>query len=225
MNYASCLAESLAGERDEARRAVCRVTGAEGLMQTVAEGQGAILVTAHVGPWEVAARLLAGKLDTEVMIAMLAEADAGARELHDQVRARNGVRVAHVGQHPLDSLPLLKHVRSGGVAAFQLDRQAPGGRTAEVQCFGESVAVPLGPFMMAAATGVEVVPCFACRVGFLEYELMIGQGARLSRGASNEELSAAAQSLTQQMADFIQLHPTQWFDFEPERAAGYSAET
>ena len=64
-------------------------------------------------------------LGARVVLVMAAEPDAEARALHDEVRRRAGITVLSVGATPLDALPLLRHLRQGGVAAFQLDRPSP----------------------------------------------------------------------------------------------------
>ncbi len=119
-SYAGCLAESLASERPEAKRARRRVVDRT-LFDVLERPGGLILATAHVGAWDVAASLLARDVKRPVIIVMQAEQSEAARRLHDGVRERGGVRVVHVGDHPLDALPLLHHLRDGGVCAVQLD--------------------------------------------------------------------------------------------------------
>src|SRR3954470_16042651 len=55
-DYAACVAEGLGAERTEAAQARVEVSGREHLTQILEQGKGAVLVTAHVGPWDAAAR-------------------------------------------------------------------------------------------------------------------------------------------------------------------------
>ena len=103
ISYAGCLAEAIGGERPAAARAVRRL-GEQGTRSLLESKGGLIVGTAHFGAWDAAAPLLARDFGRPVVVAMQAEADAAARAIHDSVRARAGVRVVHVGSHPLDAL-------------------------------------------------------------------------------------------------------------------------
>ena len=50
------------------------------------------------------------------MVVMEAEADDRAQALQDEVRRGGGVEVLVVGEDQLSALPLLRHLRAGGVA-------------------------------------------------------------------------------------------------------------
>jgi KDO2-lipid IV(A) lauroyltransferase len=213
VHYAQCLAESLAAERPEAAHAVHRVEGEHFLRAALAGGRGALLVTAHAGPWDAAAKLLCSSLDRPAVVVMEGESDPGAQELHDGVRARAGVRVVHVGAHPLDGLPLLRELRAGGVVAVQLDRGAPSGRAISVRLFGREFFVPEGPFRLAALAQVPIVPLFVRRTGHFQYDLLAYPAIELAARARAPELQAAAQTATDAMAGFIARYPTQWFNF------------
>lgn len=215
VSYAQCLAESLAEGRKEARQCRVRHSGAEGLHAALERGRGAVVVTAHIGPWDVAARLLREVTAAEVLVAMTREPDARARAFHDAVRERGGVEIAHVGEHPLDALPMLRHLKSGGVIAAQLDRGAPSGRVLKVELLGRFFEVPEGPFRLASLSGAPVIPLFARRVGHFDYEVVISPATYLPTRAKPEALLNAAQSAADAMASFLRETPTQWFRFSP----------
>jgi KDO2-lipid IV(A) lauroyltransferase len=212
-DYAACLAEGLGAEREEARQAEVEVLGGSELTRVLGAGRGARLVTAHVGPWDAAARVLSADLGARVVLVMSAEPDAEARALHDEVRRRAGVSVLSVGATPLDALPLLRHLRQGGVAAFQLDRPSPSARSLRVRLFGRPFAVPEGPFRIAGLAQVPVLPLFAARRGYFSYSIEFGEALACPARASDAELEAVAQRAVERMERFIAAHPTQWFHF------------
>jgi phosphatidylinositol dimannoside acyltransferase len=212
--YAHCLAEALAMDRPEARASRRRIRGEEHLHAAVARGGGVVLVTAHIGPWDAAARLLALDLSAEVIVVMTKEPDSRARRLHDDVRQRDGVRVTHVGAHPLDGLPLLRHLRARGVVAVQLDRLPPSGRTLSVALFDRPFFAPEGPFRLAALAGAAVLPLFVRRVGPFDYEFDATPPILLPKRPDPSRLRAAAQAAVTEMERFIRAHPTQWFHFD-----------
>ena len=212
-SYASCLAESLGIDRADGQNTELMLQGGAHLQSALDVGRGVILVTAHIGPWDCAARLLAKDFSADVMVVMLAEPNEAARKVHDAVRERSGVRVMHVGEHPLDALPLLRHLKGGGVVAVQLDRAAPAGRVLDVELFGGPETMPEGPFRLAALSGAPIVPIFAHRLGYFRYEFSIEAPIWVSRQATHAELQTAAAGAAQAMQSFISRHPTEWFHF------------
>jgi len=214
-DYAACLAESLGSERSDAAGARIEVTGGERLRAVVASGRGAVLVTGHVGPWDVAARLLARDLHAEIAIVMQREHDAEAQALHDEIRRRHGVTVLAIGDSSLDALPVLRHLKQGGLVAFQLDRVPPSARTLEARLFDRPFRVPEGPFRLAALGRVPVLPLFAARRGYFDYAVEIAEPIVLTERAGSGELGAAASLAAGTMERFVRRHPTQWFHFGP----------
>lgn len=212
-DYASCLAESLGSERDEGASANIDVSGGEHLRDVLDAARGAVLVTAHVGPWDVAAGLLARDLDADVAIVMAREQDAEAQALHDAVRARRGVTVLPIGETELDALPVLRHLKRGGLVAFQLDRAPPSARVLPAELFGRDFRVPEGPFRLAAIARVPVVPLFAFRQGFYRYGVEVFEPIEPVAHPGREELRAMGEQALRAMERFVRAHPTQWFDF------------
>jgi KDO2-lipid IV(A) lauroyltransferase len=189
-----------------------KVEGEQGLRAALAQG-GVVLVTAHVGPWELTAQLLGSELAADVVLVMEPEPNAEAGALQDRSRGERGLQVLHIGSHPTDALPLIKHLKQGGVAALQMDRVPPSGRVLSVSLFGQAFDVPEGPFRLAALSGAKVVPVFARRAGFFDYELTIAEPLSVGRRPSDAELLAAAQSAANVMQACVERSPTQWFHF------------
>lgn len=212
-DYAACLAESLASDRDEARRARIGVVGAEHLRNAVAAGRGAILVTAHAGPWDVAARFFSERFGARVAVVMEAEPDPWARALHDDVRRRSGVEVLRIGSDPTDGLSVLRHLRSGGVAAFQIDRSSPSRRSVATSLFGRTFEVPEGPFRLAELARAPVIPLFAQRQGYFDYTIEVEPAISLGPGTGSEARQRAANASVEALERFVRAHPTQWFHF------------
>jgi KDO2-lipid IV(A) lauroyltransferase len=211
--YASCLAEILGAGSPRGRLPRAVVWGEHFVFDALASGRGVIFATAHTAGWETVGPLLSRDHSIRMMIAEERERDAAARAIQDEARRASGLLVAHVGDDPLSALPLVHHLRGGGIVALQIDRAPPRLRTRSVDLFGAPGAIPEGPLRMAMLTGAPLVPIFAARTGYREYEVVAHAPIRLSRRATEGELDAAAQGLADAMQSFVRKHPTQWFHF------------
>ncbi len=211
-NYAGCLAEVLSNGSKNAQVPEAEVVGQDWLLDVAAKKKGVVIVTIHSGGWETVGPLFS-RAGLKVMMAMEPERDARARALQDDARRASGLLVAHVGGDALDSLPLLRHLQSGGVVALQVDRLPPGLRTHPVRILGAEGAIPLGPLRLAQVSGAPLLPVFCSRIGYRRYRLEALPPIYVARRASPEEIAHAAQTVADAVTAFLRVNPTQWFHF------------
>ena len=121
--------------------------------------------------------------------------------------------MAHVGGDALDSLPLLRHLRGERASSRCRSIACRGIRTEKVRLLGAPGEIPLGPLRLAQLSGAPLVPIFCARVGYREYQVEAYPAIELSKRASQEEISAAAQKVADAVTAFLRVHPTQWFHF------------
>src|SRR5262249_37771919 len=215
-HFASCLTEALAMGGPRAPEVRCVIEGENHFRAAMEGGRGVILVTAHTGGWETAGPLLKRGFQRDVMIVMQREPDARAREIQDRARERSGIKVVHVGGEPLAVLPLLSHVRRGGVLGLQIDRAPDTMRSIPVPLFGTPARVPSGPFVLARAAEVPILPVFTRRIGHFRYEIQLCPPLEIPKAAPDEALARAAGGAAEDMERSIRAHPTPWFDFGRE---------
>jgi len=213
-NFASTLTEVLSAGSKNWRTPAATVHLRNGHDDVVASEGAAILVTAHTAGWESIAALLANKRRAPVFVVMQRERDALARDLNDSIRrTQGGLRIVHAGEDPLASLPLLRHLRDGGVVALQIDRIPAGMSVRPVTLFGKASAIPEGPLRLARLTGAPIVPVFSQRTGYRRYAIHVYGPVRVARHADDDAIDAAAQQLADALSSFVSAHPTQWFAF------------
>jgi KDO2-lipid IV(A) lauroyltransferase len=212
--YASSLTDALVAGSDRGDPLRVRCLDEHTLRAARDEGHGVILATAHTGGWQIAGLALEKLLACDLLVVMRKERDPRARALQDEARARAGVRFAYVGDDALDALPLLGHLRRGGVAAMQMDRLPPGMRGLDGALFGRPFPVPEGPLRLAALSGAPVVPVFTRRLGYMEYDVHVASAIHVPRRPSRGDLVAGATAILRAMETFVRENPTQWFHFE-----------
>jgi lauroyl/myristoyl acyltransferase len=168
---------------------------------------GAVVsLTAHVGNWELAGRLLAqhSARPTHVVVAV-EEARALERWLRQD---GNGVHFVP-RSHPTVSLTLMAALRRGEAVALQGDRALGNRGDVLVPFFGRPAPFPLGPFRLASAAGVPVVAAFCTLDTDRRYVLRVLPPVTIERGGEEDALRAWVTTLEQLVAR----RPTQWFNF------------
>ncbi len=198
--------------------------GASAIDGCLAGGRGLVVWTAHVANTEFASRLLElhGR---RVNVARVVERGNPAEaELRD-LMVNERLRVVDLSDATA-TIELLSALRAGEIVAMQGDRVYRGAGVS-VPFFGRETLFPAGPFNLAHAAGVAVVPGLVIRTGWLRYRMVVG--APLPLDASRPRAEAVAPALAQAVA-FLQTHlrrwPDQWlnfYDFWPDTEAPSSA--
>ncbi len=212
--YAASLAEALAaGSKNQVAFQSHTVDGKEHMYAALDCGRGVVVASVHSGGWDVLGSLFADRVRTELTIVMEPERDPVARQFHDEVRQRAGVKVAHAGDDPMAALPLLRALREKGIVALLCDRTPPGMKTLDVQLFGAPGKIPQGPFRLAQLSGAPIVPLFCARAAFRSYHVRVCEPIFVPRKADTASLTVAAQAVADAMTAFVRDYPTQWFHF------------
>ena len=207
--FAVCFADLLSlnrGPESGLWRHVIGIDGQEPTRDALARGRGCVSVTAHLGNWELAGRLLAA-LGRPVNVVMAPEVDPAVGALLDRDGHR-GVKFVRLTS-PVVGVELVAALRRGEVVAFQLDRAIGGRGDAVVPFFGAPATFPLGPFVTAAAAGAPVVPAFCVLEPAGGYRLHVEPAIPVSRGSEIEALGVAVATLER----YVRAHWDQWFNF------------
>jgi KDO2-lipid IV(A) lauroyltransferase len=119
----------------------------------LAEGRGVVFVTAHLGPWERMAAVLAAEGFPVAAVARQSY-DPRFTALYERLRAPRGVKSIYRGVHA--ARRVVRELRRGGAVGFLVD--LPGrSPSREATLFGRPRALSTGPASLAAATGAAVV--------------------------------------------------------------------
>lgn len=179
-------------------------------------GQGAVIVTAHIGPWESAT--LAGASDAQrtVHVVREAEIDPRAQEFVRSILREAGEHyVAHfAGEDDRLVFELVEALRRGELVALQGDRPRATGRSQIVSLFGRPMPLPIGAPVLARAAGVPMVPVFAFLDDDYTLRTVVRPPITVARTADREaDVDAALRELAAEIEQAIHRRPFQWFCF------------
>lgn len=205
-DFAMCFSDLVSTNRQPVPRLLAYVESVTGTEHVAELAGGLISMTAHVGNWELAGRLLATRSSRPTHVVVAPEE---ARELERWVR-RDGDGVRFVPRaRPGVGLELLMALRRSEVVALQGDRALGTRGDVLLPFFGRPAAFPLGPFRLAGAAGVPIVPAFCLMGQSYRYAVLIAPPISVDRG--DEE--GAARGWVALLERVVRQHPTQWFNF------------
>jgi len=196
--------------RQTPEQLAARIESADGVEQYRAarrEGRGAILVTAHMGSFEVGLVALARE-EPRIHVVFKRDAFDQFERLRAALRRRLNVAEAAVDDGMPMWLRLRAALQANEVVAIQGDRVMPGQKGLAVPLLGGHVLLPTGPFKLALASGAPVVPIFSVRTGTGCVRIFLEPVIRV--GSDPDAIDRAVREFAGVLAKYVARHGEQW---------------
>lgn len=194
-----------------------RVTRACAAVADGGAGPGFVLVTGHIGAWDVSSFLPAQVEPRPVHVVREQEMDPEAQKLIEELygeRTAECFTLHFSRNNPALGAVLLAALRRGEVVGIQGDRPVSTGRAVEAELFGRPFHLPAGPAALARAARVPLVPVFCFREGRRRYRLVVRPPIDPSpTGDPEADRTEALHRIAGEIEWAIREEPHQWFCF------------
>ncbi|MBI2885060.1 MAG: lysophospholipid acyltransferase family protein [Candidatus Omnitrophica bacterium] len=191
------------------------IDGREHLESVARTGHGGIVLSAHLGNWELGGMLLS-RMGLPFSAVALRHRSLWVNRFFDRQRTREGIFVIPLG--PSATRECLARIRHGGFVAILGDREF-GSNGIPVRFLGRRVPLPRGPALLSLRTGAPVIPVLMIREGQWRFRLVIAPPIWPTAAPASAGPAALAAALTQEYAGaierYIRRFPTQWLMFAP----------
>jgi KDO2-lipid IV(A) lauroyltransferase len=186
-------------------------------------GERVILMTAHLGNWELGA-VLAGQSGLPVSVVYVPDEFGEAEHFRSLLRSFG--RLEEIPIHPEErfaSLPVLRAFSEGRVIALQGDRDF-NDRGVRLPFFGAPASFPAGPFHLARMTGARLWPVFIAYAPDKRFEIELGEPIAVERTADREgDIRRALERWIAVLERGVARWPDQWYTFFDFWPAGPAA--
>jgi lauroyl/myristoyl acyltransferase len=196
------------------------ISGAEHLKELEDRKTGAVLLTAHMGNYDVAAPLFAQKIHRPIHMVRAPERHRKTQELEHEKREQDMSAnfVVHYNEPGnMLGVTLARAIVEGGIVAVQGDRVLFDVSPMKVP-FDEGVEwqVPRGPFVLALVAKTVIHPVFIIRLGWRSYRVHAHPAIDLPLQDRERErvLTDAAMQWTSAVRRVGQRYWWQWFVLE-----------
>ena len=208
-NHAKAYADLMQLPRShvEAMRPQLTVHGLEHLEEARALGKGVLVVSCHMGSYEVVAAIWSANLAPVSFFAEELEPRA-LFEWYRDTRARLGISVLTLDRGGMRKV--LEALREEEMVITAIDRDVTG-TGHRMPFFGKPAPIPLGPAAIALRLGTPLLPVCVYR---LPDDTYVAEGRPLIRvkstGDDRGDQVRATELLLREIEVFIQSHPDQW---------------
>ncbi len=182
--------------------------GRQHLDTVAAYGKGGIMLTAHVGNWEMGAAVL-DKLGFPVTVIALPHKNSKVNVLFNRQREAHGATVVPTNMAVRRCLGAL---RKGNFIAVLGDRDF-GSFGEPLDFFGRKTLIPKGAAFFSCRTGAPVIPCFLIPQGNGRFSMCFEEPIFPPEGGDDAAVLELMRRYVVVIEKKIKEDPTQWLMF------------
>ena len=189
-----------------------KIEGLERFDEVLAKGKGGILLTAHIGNWELGA-VLVSVLGYPLMAIALPHKERPVNDLFNAQREAKGVTVVPTN---VALRRCIEQLRKNKLIALVADR-AFGNHGIMMDFLGCKALIPKGAAMFAVKTGAPIIPTFCIRNDDGSFNLNccdpIYPPQEVPAQMKNKTVLDIMRRYVSVIEDKIRAHPSQWLLF------------
>ncbi|MFA6129635.1 MAG: lysophospholipid acyltransferase family protein [Candidatus Omnitrophota bacterium] len=177
--------------------------------QALAAGKGVVVLTAHLGNWELGGVVLA-QLGYPFWAVALSHKNIKVNDFFVSQRARKGVNVIAMGKAIRSCI---SEIRNNHMVALVGDRDFTE-KGVIIDFFGKPTRFPEGPAALSLMTGAAIVPGFMLRNPDDSFTLSIEKPVEfIPTGDKSKDLASLVKVYKNIFEDYIRRYPDQWYVF------------
>ena len=188
-------------------------------LDQLAAVKGAIVLTAHMGNYDLGAALFAERFHRRIRMVRAPEPDAQTAQHVDlalRQSSAGAVKVGYSDDGTSLAFDLLNALRSGEIISIQGDRVVGEVGRAAVKFFNREVCFPNGPFVLSIVSEMPIYPLFIVRTGHRKYKIIAREPIVLRSAASRDQVIAEAMlAWARVLEEIVRSYWPQWFAFTP----------
>jgi len=184
------------------------IAGEENLQVALKRERGVILVTGHIGNWELGGAFF-GHRGVKVNVVTLPDGSRQIDAIRDRYRGQYAIRTIVLDGSPFASVEMLSALKRGEMVAMLVDRWA-GTEGVPVTFLGGTHYLPRGPFVLSRTTGAPILPAFVVRDG-ASYRGIVEPPFVVE----GDDFGPYAARLGRTLEGIIRRYPEQWYYFVP----------
>ena len=186
--------------------------GKEHIDRIFSGGKGGLILTAHLGNWEIGGVFLT-LMGYPLNVITAPDGETRLQDYRVRLRQVQGIKVITLNDTISSSLAVLKALKANELVALLADRDLFG-KGIPVQFFGQTLFFPIGPALLAHLSEATLIPTFVLMGPKDKYLCRAESPIELQRtGNRDGDLAVNTQRIATLIEKFIRSYPDQWFTF------------
>ncbi len=190
--------------------------GEEYLKNMAKAPQGGLLISAHVGNWEMAGQLL-NRLGKPVNVIMFDAEHEKIRKLLERVEEKKQMKIIIYKPDMSHIYKINQAIKRNELIAIHGDRFVQGSKTIEMEFLNAKAEFPVGPFYLASKYQLPVSFVFALKSSKSSYHFYATSAKTYPLTGSiqkrNEIIQQIVNDFIKELEKTVKKYPEQWFNY------------
>ena len=186
--------------------------GEKNLREITRLQQGGILLSAHIGNWDVAGHLFK-RLETRINIVLYDGEHQQIKEYLEGVTGKRNVNIIVIKNDLSHIYAISDAFSKNELVCMHADRFIEGNKIMTTDFLGEKARFPMGPFLLASKFKVPVSFVFAVKESKLHYHFFASGIKDYTGLPKNEDMQEMLTDFAMEMEIKLKKYPEQWFNY------------
>ncbi len=183
--------------------------GIEVLNNLLAEKKGGVLISAHIGNFEIAEHFF-GEIDFDCQISLVTtdREHSEIKQYLESVTNKSSIKFIIIQDDLSHIFEINNALANNELVCFTGDRYFPGTKVMKESLLDKEASFPAGPFLIASRLNVPVIFVYVMKEANLHYHLY----ARKAETKHRDE-KGLLKAYTKNLEGMIKKYPLQWFNY------------
>ena len=186
--------------------------GEENLRKITGLQKGGILLSAHIGNWDVAGHLFK-RLETRINIVLYDGEHEQIKEYLERVTGKRNVNIIVIKNDLSHIYAISDAFTNNELVCMHADRFIEGNKTLSTDFLGEKARFPMGPFVLASKFKVPVSFVFAVKESKLHYHFFASEIKEYKNLDKDAVMQEMLNDYAAEMEKKLKQYPEQWFNY------------
>lgn len=186
--------------------------GEENLREIASLKKGGMLISAHIGNWDIAGHLLK-RLETRIHVVMFDGEQEPIKEYLDTLTGKKSLNIIFIKNDLSHIYEISEAFMNNELVCMHADRFIEGNKTMTADFLGEKARFPMGPFLLASRFKVPVSYVFAVKESNFHYHLFSSKIINHDNLKKEDAMQEILKEFTKEMEVKLKKYPQQWFNY------------
>jgi predicted LPLAT superfamily acyltransferase len=185
--------------------------GEEYLHEMVKQNNGGLLLSAHIGNWEIAGHLLK-RLGTDMHIVMYDGEQQQIKNYLESITEKHSAHIILIREDLSHIYAIQEALAKNAFVCMHADRFLEGNKTITGNLLRKPALFPAGPFLLARTFQSPVSFVFAMKDHSLDYHFYASP-AKIYSGSKESSIREMLDDYCRAMESTIRKYPLQWYNY------------
>ena len=186
--------------------------GEENLHRMVAGKRGGLLLSAHIGNWEIAGHLLK-RVAARINIVMFDGEHKQIKTYLESVTGERNVHIIVIRNDLTHIYEISEALKNNELVCMHADRYLEGNKLLHTALLGSQAKFPMGPFVLGSKFEVPVSFVFAMKESPLHYHFFSTEPKTYEKGRHAGAMQLMLNDFAIALEEKIHRYPEQWYNY------------